>query len=104
MSKPGWNARLGVAAELWLGPTSEVLWREGSPPERWLAEAARAGYAGVELHPTLPDDPRALVSLLSDHGLALAAAPFVGGLLELTLDEEKRRLGPGLGLLLGTGC
>ncbi|MEK0082640.1 TIM barrel protein [Benzoatithermus flavus] len=104
MDKLSWNAKLGVAPELWLGPMAESGRSRTPVSYDWLAEVARAGYAGIELHPTLPDDPRALGLLLSDHGLVLAAAPFVGGLLELTLDEEKRRIGPSLDLLLASDC
>jgi inosose dehydratase len=104
MSKPSWNPKLGVASELWLGPTTGIRPAPGPVRQDWLTEAATIGFVGIELHPALPDDLRELGPLLADRGLALAAAPFAGGLLELTLDEEKRRLGPALSLLLGTGC
>jgi inosose dehydratase len=100
MSIPARNLRLGAAPELWLGGEPSIP----RPPDGWLAQARGAGYEGVELEPVLPDDPRALATMLDDRGLAAVAIPFVGGLLELTLDEEKRRLGSALELLARTGC
>lgn len=104
MSEPHIDAKLGVAPELWLGPIIGPRRLPAPAPWGWLGEAARAGYAGVELCPGLPEDPRELGPLLADHGLVPAIVPVVGGLLELTLHEEQRRLAPSLALALGTGC
>ena len=69
----------------------------------WLAQAKRAGYAGVELQPHPSVTPREFAQMLEDGGLRLAGAPFVGGLAELTIDAERRRVAPVLERALAAG-
>jgi inosose dehydratase len=95
--------RLGIAP---IGWTNDDLPELGGdiPLERCLREARAAGYAGVEKGGKFPLDPKVLGPLLQDHGLALVSGWFSGGLLELSLDEEKRRLREQLDLFLALGC
>lgn len=74
------------------------------PLERCLAEAAQAGYSGIEKGGKFPSDPKLLRPLLEAHGLVLVSGWFSGGLLELTLEEEKKRIAPHLSLLQAMGC
>lgn len=74
------------------------------PLERCLAETAQAGYSGIEKGGKFPSDPKLLRPLLEAHGLVLVSGWFSGGLLELTLEEEKKRIAPHLSLLQAMGC
>lgn len=74
------------------------------PLERCLAETAQAGYSGIEKGGKFPSDSKLLRPLLEAHGLVLVSGWFSGGLLELTLEEEKKRIAPHLSLLQAMGC
>lgn len=74
------------------------------PLERCLREARAAGYAGIEKGGKFPNDPEQLRPLLEEHGLVLVSGWFSGGLLELGLEGEKRRLVPHLRLLQAMEC
>ncbi len=74
------------------------------PLERCLAETARAGYSGIEKGGKFPNDPKLLRPLLEAHGLVLVSGWFSGGLLDLDLEQEKKRLAPHLHLLQEMGC
>ncbi len=74
------------------------------PPERCLAEAALAGYAGIEKGGRFPDAPEALAALLDRYGLALVGGWFSGRLLELGVEAERARLRPVLELFRAVGA
>lgn len=95
--------RLGIAP---IGWTNDDLPELGGdiPLGQCLAEARRAGYSGVEKGGKFPSVAAELRPVLDDHGLELVSGWFSGGLLELDLDEEKRRIGPHLALLQAMGC
>lgn len=93
--------RIGVAADAWRPRPAAG---EARPVADWLLRTREAGFSGIEIDPLLLDEPGDLRRLLDDAGLALAAAPFAGGLLDLTLDEERRRLADVLAAVLPTGC
>jgi inosose dehydratase len=98
------HVRLGIAP---IGWTNDDLPELGGdiPLERCLAEARRAGYAGVEKGGKFPLDPKLLRPILEDHGLVLVSGWFSGGLLELgDVASEKKRLQPQLNLFLEMGC
>jgi len=101
--QPKARVRLGINPIGWSNDDLPELGGD-IPLERCLAEAARAGYSGIEKGGKFPNDPKLLRPLLEDHGLVLVSGWFSGGLLELTLDEEKKRLGPHLRLLQEMGC
>lgn len=95
-------ARLGVSLHLWHGRFAAKL--DPALVSRWLQEVERTGFTGVEFDPLLLPEPGLLRPVLDDSGLALAAASFAGGLLELNLDEERRRVAGVLDALLAAGC
>ncbi len=74
------------------------------PPERCLAEAALAGYAGIERGGRFPEGPEALAALLDRYGLALVGGWFSGRLLELGVEAERARLRPVLELFRAVGA
>jgi inosose dehydratase len=101
--QPKARVRLGINPIGWSNDDLPELGGD-IPLERCLAEAARAGCSGIEKGGKFPNDPKLLRPLLESHGLVLVSGWFSGGLLELTLDEEKKRLGPHLRLLQEMGC
>lgn len=99
----GVSVRLGINPIGWSNDDLPELGGD-IPLERCLAETARAGYSGIEKGGKFPDDAKRLRPLLDAHGLVLVSGWFSGGLLELTLEEEKRRIAPHLALLQAMGC
>lgn len=98
-----------MAVELGIAPigwTNDDLPELGGdiPLEQCLGEAREAGYAGVEKGGKFPGEAAELAPILDSHGLRLVSGWFSGGLLELTLDEEKRRIAAHLALLQAMGC
>jgi inosose dehydratase len=97
------SVRLGIAP---IGWTNDDLPELGGdiPLAQCLAEAALAGYSGIEKGGRFPDDPARLRPLLERYGLRLATGWFSGRLLELGIDEEKRRIRGHLDLLHALGA
>ena len=60
--------------------------------DQCLREAKQAGYHGVEKGGKFPMNAADLGTILDGHGLVLASGWFSGGLLELSIDEEKERI------------
>lgn len=85
-----------------MGPLAVAGNRERSPPH-WLGRAPALGVSAVELDLRLAMLPSELARLLADHGLSLAGAACVGGLLDLTLADEQRRLAAVLERSLAAG-
>lgn len=79
--------RLGVSPLSWV---NEVLadYGEGTEPETVLAEAAAAGYQGVELSRIFPRDSAALSVLLGKHGLSLVSGWYSGFLADRSFEDE----------------
>lgn len=94
-------SRLAASQELWAGPFGREQVRLTASH---LAEARRRDYRGLEIDPLLYADKAELGAQLGGNGLMLAAAPFLGGLQELTVDAERARLGPTLQRALSLGC
>lgn len=94
---------LGIAP---IGWTNDDLPQLGGdiPLETCLAESREAGFTGVEKGGKFPSDARAMREVLGKHGLALASGWFSGRLLEVTLEEEKKRIRGQLDLFLEIGC
>lgn len=100
---PKARVRLGISPRGWSNDDLPELNSE-IPLERFLLEVQRAGYAGIEKSDKLPSDPKLLRPLLEDHGLVLISGWFAGGLLELDVDREKKRMAPHLFVLQEMGC
>jgi myo-inosose-2 dehydratase len=72
--------------------------------ETCLAEAHRAGYAGIELGHKFPRDAGALRPLLQAHGLDLVSGWYSASLRTQSVDAERVALRPHLDLLKAMGC
>jgi len=83
--------QLGIAPIAWSNDDLPQLGGETSL-EQCLTEARLAGYSGVEKGGKFPMDAAQLKPLLDDHGLKLASGWFSGGLLDLSVDQEKKRI------------
>ncbi len=83
--------RLGTNPIAWSNDDLRTLGGE-TPLESCLAEAARAGFQGIELGHKFPRDADRLNPVLAPHGLALISGWYSGSLLEISVDEEWRRL------------
>lgn len=59
-----------------------------TPLETCLAEAAAAGFTGIELGNKFPRDPRRLRATLEPHGLKLVSGWYGTRLLERSVNEE----------------
>lgn len=75
-----------------------------TPLEVCLRESREAGYAGVEKGGKFPLQAELLRPLLEEHDLALVTGWFSGRLLEVSPDEEKRRIDEQLRLYQALGC
>ncbi len=95
--------RLGVAPIAWTNSDLPELGGDVSL-EQCLRESRAAGYSGTETGVKFPLDARTLGPVLAEHGLRLASGWFSGRLLEVSLDEEKRRLEPQLACFAELGA
>lgn len=86
-SNSGDSICLGVSPLSWVNEVLEDLGR-GTAAETCLAEAAAAGYAGVELSRIFPRDGMQLAELLARHNLALVSGWYSGFLAERAVDAE----------------
>jgi inosose dehydratase len=103
---PTWlpeGVRLGVAPICW---TNDVLSDLGGdiPLETCLAEAAAAGYQGIELGHLFPRDARTLRPLLDAHGLDLVSGWYSGFLADRGVEEEWGAAWTHVQLLRDIGC
>ena len=83
--------RLGVAPIAWSNSDLPELGGD-TPLEVCLRESRSAGYSGTETGVKFPLDPGTLGPILREHDLALVSGWFSGRLLELSVEEEKRRI------------
>ncbi len=97
------RVRLGVSPLSWTNDVLEDLGGE-TPLEQCLAEAAQAGYEGIELGRKFPRDPAVLGPLLRDHGLELASGWHSGLLAERSVVEELKAVRPHAELLVKLGA
>lgn len=72
--------------------------------ETCLADAAAAGYDGVELGHKFPRDAAALKPMLDEHGLALVSGWYSGRLLTRDSRAEIEAMRDHVALLAGMGC
>ena len=82
---------LGVAPIAWSNSDLPEL-GGATPLETCLRESRAAGYRGTETGVKFPLDPARLGPILREHDLALVSGWFSGRLLELSVEEEKRRI------------
>lgn len=91
MAVPAGNIRLGVAPIAWSNSDLPELGGDTSL-ETCLAESRQAGFAGTETGVKFPMHAAALGPILAEHDLVLVSGWFSGRLLELSVEEEKRRI------------
>ena len=83
--------RVAVSPLSWTNDVLEQLGND-TPLEQCLAEAAAAGYAGVELGRKFPREPEVLGPILERHGLALASGWYSGFLAERDVATEMKEV------------
>ena len=83
--------RLGVAPIAWSNSDLPELGGDTSL-ETCLTESRAAGYSGTETGVKFPMDAATLGPILRRHDLALVSGWFSGRLLELSVEEEQRRI------------
>jgi inosose dehydratase len=95
--------RLGIAPIAW---TNSDLPEMGGDTtlETCLAESRAAGFTGTETGVKFPMDPGVLGPILKQHDLALVSGWFSGNLLDVSLEEEKRRLADQLATFAALGA
>lgn len=98
------SIRIGINPLTWSNDDMPALGAD-IPLETCLAEAAAAGYEGVELGHKFPRRAEVLGPLLERHGLALVSGWYSLRLLERDAREELAAMRPHLELLrnLGSG-
>lgn len=87
------TARLGISPIAWWNDDLPQL-SERISLEEMLAEAAEAGYSGVETGRRFPTEARELLPLLDQHGLSICGGWFSGELLHGDLSREIDRIAP----------
>ena len=97
------NAAIGVNPITWSNDDLPHVGGEISL-ETCLADAAAAGYAGIELGGKFPRDPERLAPLLDRHGLSLISGWYGGQLLRRDARDEAAGLASHLDLLKRMGC
>ena len=95
--------RVAVSPLSWTNDVLEQLGND-TPLEQCLAEAAAAGYAGVELGRKFPREPEVLGPILERHGLALASGWYSGFLAERDVATEMKEVAAHANLLRTLGA
>lgn len=95
--------RLGVSPLSWVNEVLEEFGRE-TTAETCLAEAAAAGYAGVELSRIFPKEAGQLTTLLARHGLQLVSGWHSGFLADRDVEAELEAVRDHAGLLMACGA
>lgn len=81
------SPRLGVSPLSWVNEVLQDL-GAGATADAVLADAAAAGFAGVEMSRIFPRDPARLSELLARHGLAFVSGWHSGFLADREVAEE----------------
>jgi inosose dehydratase len=97
------SVRLGISPLSWVNDVLEDLGRD-TTPDVVLAEAAAAGFEGVEMSRIFPRDPARLSELLAGRGLAFVSGWHSGFLVERTVAEELEAVGEHAMLLRALGA
>lgn len=97
------GVRLGVSPLSWVNDVLEDLGAK-TPLETCLAEAAQAGYEGIELGRKFPRQANVLSPVLKAHGLDLVSGWYSGFLAERDVATEIAEAGSHAVLLKALGC
>ena len=95
--------RVAVSPLSWTNDVLEQLGND-TPLEQCLAEAAAAGYAGVELGRKFPREPEVLGPILERHHLGLASGWYSGFLAERDVATEMKEVAAHANLLRTLGA
>src|SRR5207253_5854268 len=95
--------RLGISPIGWSNDDLPELGGE-VPLETCLAEARRAGYAGIELGNKFPRDAPVLRQILDRHRLSLISGWYGSRLIERSVSEEIVAVEAHLALLAELKC
>ncbi len=95
--------RLGIAPIAWSNSDLPELGGD-TTLETCLAESRAAGYSGTETGVKFPMDADVLGPILKQHGLKLVSGWFSGRLLDVSIEEETRRLEEQLGTFAALGA
>lgn len=95
--------RLGTNPIAWSNDDDRSLGAE-IPLSRCLAEAAAAGFTGIEMGHKFPQTAPGLREALAPHGLALVSGWYSGGLMTRDVESELRAMAPHTQLLKAMGC
>jgi inosose dehydratase len=95
--------RLGVAPIAWTNSDLPELGGD-TTLETCLKESRAAGFSGTETGVKFPMEAKTLGPILDKYKLKLVSGWFSGRLLELTVDEEKRRVDPQLDTFAALGA
>ncbi|MEO3433905.1 myo-inosose-2 dehydratase [Inquilinus sp. CAU 1745] len=96
------SVRIGANPIGWSNDDMPELGGE-TPLETCLAEAAAAGFEGMELGNKFPREPEALRAILSKHGMSLVSGWYSANLLDRDDKAEMEVLRPHLDLLKALG-
>src|SRR4051812_26036150 len=75
-----------------------------TPLETCLAEAAEAGFTGIEKGNKFPSDPEELQAVLGTYGLEFVSGWYSGELRSRSVEDEVKAMQPHLDLLKACGC
>ena len=95
--------RVAVSPLSWTNDVLEQL-GDDTPLEQCLAEAAAAGYVGVELGRKFPREPEVLGPILERHHLGLASGWYSGFLAERDVATEMKEVAAHANLLRTLGA
>jgi inosose dehydratase len=95
--------RFGVAPIAWTNSDLPELGGD-TTLETCLKESRAAGFSGTETGVKFPMDPKTLGPILKQYKLSLVSGWFSGRLLELSVEEEKKRIDPQLDTFAALGA
>jgi myo-inosose-2 dehydratase len=95
--------KLGTNPIAWTNDDMRDLGGE-TPLETCLAEAAEAGFKGIEKGGKFPNDAAAVQAALGKHGLELVSGWYGGALRTRGVEEEVAAMRPHFDLLKACGC
>jgi inosose dehydratase len=97
------TVRLGTNPIAWTNDDMPELGGD-TPLETCLAEAAAAGFVGIEKGGKFPNEPEAMKAVLGRHGLELVSGWYGAELRTRSVEDEIRAMRPHFDLLKACGC